>query len=131
MDYSTHIHYSTHWRFDEFLPGVAVAMLKNFHRPIWERISRYGAYHIALWSYSIYLCHKAMAFIVNSLLAHWTLPAGVEPLIIACASLAAGWLLYRFVEAPFMSIRARQFPTSFARIKPLRRSPPVPVNFSQ
>jgi peptidoglycan/LPS O-acetylase OafA/YrhL len=29
-------------RFDEFIPGIAVAMLKNFHRPAWERLMAHG-----------------------------------------------------------------------------------------
>ena len=35
--YTTWIYYNTLCRFDEFMPGVAIAMLKNFHRPAWER----------------------------------------------------------------------------------------------
>ena len=38
----SHIYYSTLCRFDEFLPGIAVAMLKNFHQPLWKRITQYG-----------------------------------------------------------------------------------------
>jgi peptidoglycan/LPS O-acetylase OafA/YrhL len=34
--------------------------------------------------------------------------------IIAIASVLVGALLYWLVESPFMAIRARQFPTSFA-----------------
>jgi peptidoglycan/LPS O-acetylase OafA/YrhL len=196
-DYSAYIYYSTLCRFDEFLPGVAVAMLKNFHRPVWERITRHGqrtfalgalatasmlyavyhghftddyayrsfivclgfsliaiafailvvaalspgswlhrvripgAYHIALWSYSIYLSHKAMAFIANTQPAQRAFPPGIKPLIIACACLAAGWLLYRLVEAPFMAIRARRFPTSFASAVPMQRSATAPLNLSE
>jgi peptidoglycan/LPS O-acetylase OafA/YrhL len=40
--YYSHIYYSTLCRFDEFLPGIAIAMVKNFHRPLWERITRHG-----------------------------------------------------------------------------------------
>lgn len=38
FDYSAHIYYSSFARFDELLPGVAIAMLKNFHGPIYEKI---------------------------------------------------------------------------------------------
>jgi peptidoglycan/LPS O-acetylase OafA/YrhL len=41
-DHYEHIYYSTLCRFDEFLPGVAVAMLKNFQRPLWQRITQHG-----------------------------------------------------------------------------------------
>ena len=40
--YMAWIYYATPCRFDEFIPGVAVAMLKNFHRPAWERLMARG-----------------------------------------------------------------------------------------
>jgi peptidoglycan/LPS O-acetylase OafA/YrhL len=36
------VYYSTLCRFDELLPGVAIAMLKNFHPMAFARILRYG-----------------------------------------------------------------------------------------
>lgn len=36
------VYYSTLCRFDELLPGVAIAMLKNFHSMAFARILRYG-----------------------------------------------------------------------------------------
>ncbi|MGJ7915745.1 acyltransferase family protein [Massilia sp. LXY-6] len=35
-------YYSTWCRFDELLPGVAIAMLKNFHPTLFERILKHG-----------------------------------------------------------------------------------------
>ncbi len=180
-DYYPNVYYATLCRFDEFLPGVAVAMLKNFHKPAWERITRHGhamlaagavctaimlylafnfyyidnygygffmtafgysliamafavlviaalspaswlyriripgAYHIALWSYSIYLSHKAIAHILQQQLkafelSNWAMVAAVTAL-----SVLGGWLLYRLIEAPFMAIRDQRFPGSFLR----------------
>jgi hypothetical protein len=40
--YMPWIYYATLCRFDEFIPGIAVAMLKNFHRPTWERLMAHG-----------------------------------------------------------------------------------------
>ena len=40
--YTTWIYYNTLCRFDEFIPGVAIAMLKNFHRPTWDRLMARG-----------------------------------------------------------------------------------------
>ena len=40
------VYYATLCRFDEFLPGVAVALLKNLHPRIWQRLARHGQ---ALW----------------------------------------------------------------------------------
>jgi peptidoglycan/LPS O-acetylase OafA/YrhL len=40
--FSQELYYATFARFDELLPGVAIAMLKNFHRPLYERILRHG-----------------------------------------------------------------------------------------
>jgi peptidoglycan/LPS O-acetylase OafA/YrhL len=176
-----HIYYSTLCRFGGFLPGIAVAMLKNFQRPVWQRITRHGqgvlaigtvatavvlyceyrfydiegyghpflitavgypllemafallvtaalcpnswlyrvripgAYRIALWSYSIYLSHKALMAILKRLLQ----PFEPAPFVMICAvaitSVVVGALLYRLVEAPFMALRDRLFPTSFAQ----------------
>ena len=41
--YMRWIYFDTLCRFDEFIPGVAVAMLKNFHRPTWDRLMARGA----------------------------------------------------------------------------------------
>ncbi len=39
--YHPNIYYATWARIDEFLPGVAVAMLKNFHPALWQRAMRW------------------------------------------------------------------------------------------
>jgi peptidoglycan/LPS O-acetylase OafA/YrhL len=41
-DFSEHIYYSSFARFDELLPGVAIAMLKNFHGDLYAKILRNG-----------------------------------------------------------------------------------------
>jgi len=40
--FSAHIYYATLCRFDELLPGVAVAMLRNFHPAAWARAMAHG-----------------------------------------------------------------------------------------
>ena len=40
--YMSWVYYATPCRFDEFIPGVAVAMLRNFHRPLWDRLMAHG-----------------------------------------------------------------------------------------
>jgi len=40
--YMAWIYYDTLCRFDELIPGVAVAMLRNFHRPTWDRLMARG-----------------------------------------------------------------------------------------
>jgi len=196
-DYQQYIYYSTLCRFDEFLPGVALALLKNFHRPVWKRITRHGertltvgilatggmlyavyhghftndsayhafivclgfslmamafailalaalspgsllhrvrvpgAYHIALWSYSIYLSHKAIAFILNTLLSRWEIPSGLKPLIIGCACVVVGLSLHRLIEMPFMMLRDWLFPTSFATDVARQTNVNVATNVSQ
>jgi len=178
-DYYPQIYYSTFCRFDEFLPGIAVAILRNSYPDIWRRlmvrgrllsalaavcvciafylasarsggnltgymlfmtvfgypilallfavavvaalspsspISRLripGAYHLALWSYSIYLSHKA----VGSILARVLGPLGVSPWVlfiaVAGGSVAVGALLYYLIEQPFMRLRDKWFPRLF------------------
>ncbi|MEP6502397.1 MAG: acyltransferase, partial [Betaproteobacteria bacterium] len=41
-EYMAWVYYATACRFDEFIPGVAVAMLKNFHRPAWDWLMARG-----------------------------------------------------------------------------------------
>lgn len=40
--YYTWVYYSTLCRFDEFLPGIALAMLKNLHPELWAKLRRHG-----------------------------------------------------------------------------------------
>jgi len=40
--YMSAIYYSSLCRFDEFIPGIAVAMLKNFHRDEWKAVMARG-----------------------------------------------------------------------------------------
>ena len=40
--YYPNVYYATLCRFDEFLPGLAVAMLKNFHPVLWQRVQASG-----------------------------------------------------------------------------------------
>jgi len=42
LDFSEHIYYSSFARFDELLPGVAIAMLKNFHGKLYAKILSKG-----------------------------------------------------------------------------------------
>ncbi|WNG17841.1 acyltransferase family protein [Cystobacter fuscus] len=177
--YYPHIYYSSFCRFDEFLPGVAIAMLKNLHPDLWKRVigwgritltagvlatgvlfyllAKYyyiegygygfamtsfgysllacafallvvaalspgsllyrvrvpGAASLAAWSYAIYLSHKPLAHIARKQLAPWGLGDGATAAIIAVVCLLGGWLLYRFVEMPFMRLRDRHHPTNF------------------
>jgi peptidoglycan/LPS O-acetylase OafA/YrhL len=183
--YHPNIYYATLCRFDEFLPGVAVAMLKNFHANAWarwmqrgqallawggaavlamlfcvynfyefdgygygffmtafgysmvamafavlvaaalspsswlHRVRVPGAYQLALWSYSIYLSHKAIAFILQtqSKAAGWSYVTTL--IVITAACVAGGALLYRLIEQPFMALRQRWFAGSFNQPAPV------------
>lgn len=42
MDYYKFIYYPSYSRFDELLPGIAVALIKNYHRPVFEKLLGYG-----------------------------------------------------------------------------------------
>ncbi|HWM71727.1 MAG TPA: acyltransferase [Steroidobacteraceae bacterium] len=59
--YYSHIYYATACRFDEFLPGVAIAMLKNFNRPTWQRMTRHGQ----LWLLAGTLAVATMLYCVD------------------------------------------------------------------
>jgi len=58
--YYPNVYYSSFCRFDEFLPGVAVALIKNFHPQVWRRMLAWGnaglaagAAAVALLFYSV------------------------------------------------------------------------------
>ena len=68
-----------------------------------------------MWSYSIYLSHKAVAYILNRQAKEWALSSSITLLLITLASLLVGWLLYRAVELPFMQLRDKHFPAPGAQ----------------
>ena len=185
--YHPNIYYATLCRFDEFLPGVAVAMLKNFHTDAWARwmqrgqalflwgaiavlaalfcvynfyeIADYGygffmtafgyslmaaafallvaaalspsswlhrvrvsgAYQLALWSYSIYLSHKAIAFVLQTHGKSSGWSSATTLIAIAVACVMGGAVLYYVIELPFMRLRQRWFVSSLNE-PALRRS---------
>jgi peptidoglycan/LPS O-acetylase OafA/YrhL len=192
-----YIYYSSLGRFDELLPGVALALIKNYHRALWQRLLQWGnqfliagivcvalmwylfanfhyieeqgytfmmttvgyslmaisfallvlaalsprsllykvkipgCYHLAAWSYAIYLVHKAIFFILKAPFKQ----AGIDlesPLalsVMMLSSLLAGYLLYRLIETPFMRLRDKYFdqPATHARES---IAAPKGVNFS-
>jgi peptidoglycan/LPS O-acetylase OafA/YrhL len=187
--YHPNIYYSSLCRFDEFLPGVAVAFLQTFHPAAWRRLTRFprtnlaagvlavgvvlglvltryqlpdygygyfmtgfgyslvalpfallvvaalspgsllhrvrvpGAGRLAAWSYAIYLSHKPIAFALHRRLGTSELGTPAEVAVIALACVLGGWLLYGFVEQPFMRVRERRVPSQFAA----REELPVPA----
>jgi peptidoglycan/LPS O-acetylase OafA/YrhL len=76
-----------------------------------------GAGHVALWSYAIYLTHRAVGEIAAGPLQGLgygpQTPVAIASLL--ALSVLAGWLLYRLVETPFMRLRERYVPSNLAR----------------
>ena len=62
-DFSAHIYYSSFARFDELLPGVAIAMLKNFHADAYTKLLRKG--NVLL------VCGSLAAIVVGYLFLHY------------------------------------------------------------
>jgi peptidoglycan/LPS O-acetylase OafA/YrhL len=173
------VYYSTLCRFDELLPGVAIAILECFHPATFARARRHGqlflslgilssvavlycldrrlpdpliatafgfgllalsfamlvlaalcpasllhrvrvpgASSLALWSYAIYLVHKPLFMLIAPKLAHFRIDAGSWIVIapVMALGIGGGWLLFRFVETPFMQLRARWLPPATLRI---------------
>jgi peptidoglycan/LPS O-acetylase OafA/YrhL len=166
-------------RFDELLPGVAIAILECFHPATFARVRRHGqlflslgilssvavlycldhrlpgpliatafgfgllalsfamlvlaalspasllhrvrvpgAASLALWSYAIYLVHKPLFMLIAPKLARFRIDAGSWIVIapVMALGIGGGWLLFRFVETPFMQLRARWFPPATLRL---------------
>jgi peptidoglycan/LPS O-acetylase OafA/YrhL len=76
-----------------------------------------GAGPLALWSYAIYLLHKQVCVLGARWMA--THGHGAESPVTIVAMLAlsvfTGWLLYKLVETPFMTLRERYVPSNAAR----------------
>jgi peptidoglycan/LPS O-acetylase OafA/YrhL len=87
-----------------------------------HRIRVPGTSQLALWSYALYLVHKQVSILAAQVL----LDAGYgpeHPLTVAAAlaaSVLAGWLLHRLVEAPFMWLRERFVPNNSAAPEKIR-----------
>ena len=179
--YYPNIYYATLCRFDEFLPGLAIALVKNFYPTSWRKVTQSGlgffcagmlacaallygvlrhysidgygygffmtafgysliawafgllvasalaprspwhwlrvpgAQHLALWSYSIYLIHKPLAFHIHRHAAQWLLTPGQELAAVVVGSLLVGAVLYYAVELPFMRLRDARFPSLATR----------------
>jgi peptidoglycan/LPS O-acetylase OafA/YrhL len=90
---------------------LVAAALSPAARPLQWRIP--GARSLALWSYSIYLSHKPLAWFLGRRLDALEVPGGVRLALIAVACVTVGALLYRLVERPFMALRDRRVPSNF------------------
>lgn len=77
-----------------------------------HRIRIPGATPLARWSYAVYLVHKPLFMLISPQLAQRHIDAGSPwvVVLVLCAGVAGGWLLFRAVELPFMRLRARWFP---------------------
>ncbi|WP_295998002.1 acyltransferase [Rugamonas sp.] len=99
--------------------GVAVALLliaALSPGSLLQRVRVPGAASLALWSYAIYLSHKELCVLLSAQLKQF----GIQPTtwaavaIMSAATLLAGWLMFRFIETPFMKLRDRYVPHNYA-----------------
>jgi peptidoglycan/LPS O-acetylase OafA/YrhL len=84
-----------------------------------------GTRALALWSYSTYLSHKPLAYVIAQQFRQRGWPDDGRLPAIALACIAMGGLLYVLVEAPFMAWRDRLVPTNFRDA--LQPAPPQAV----
>ncbi|WP_419419269.1 hypothetical protein ACNVED_12095 [Legionella sp. D16C41] len=68
-----------------------------------------GAATLAAWSYAIYLIHKPISVLIYRAFSNTGVDASSLALIliITFANIVAGWLLYTFIEAPFLKLREK------------------------
>lgn len=66
-----------------------------------------GALTLSTWSYAIYLTHKQIIHISQSMLADSIIAKSniLMLLLVIFFSLLGGWILYTFVENPFLKLR--------------------------
>jgi peptidoglycan/LPS O-acetylase OafA/YrhL len=109
-DYWQHIYYSSFTRFDELLPGIAIALLKNFHTQTFAKLVQKGNLLLILGS----ICTAAMFYILAT---YFYIDGYGFSFLIACvgytflsisfailtmAALSSGSLLYR-IKIPYAS----------------------------
>ena len=82
-----------------------------------------GAATLALWSYSLYLVHKPIGYIVKQQAQAQAWSDSTVLSLNIILSLAVSALLYKLVEAPAMALRDRIFPDIF---RPARTTAPSP-----
>jgi peptidoglycan/LPS O-acetylase OafA/YrhL len=92
------VYYSSLCRFDELLPGVAIAMLKNFHPALLKRILRYGntllAAGLAATVAVLYgVMNEAPTAFMASTFGFSLVAAGFA--LLTCAALSPGCVLNR------------------------------------
>ena len=172
--FDAEVYYSTFCRFDELVPGLAIAVFESFHPALFDTVRRHGnalmaagilssvavlycivtevlgpsftstfgfsllaiafamltlaalnptsllhrvrvpgASSLALWSYASYLVHKPLFMALAPQIAKWHMIAASWPVIVGMMTggVGAGWLLFRFVETPFMRLRSCWFPS--------------------
>lgn len=69
-----------------------------------------GATIIASWSYAMYLVQKPMISLSNDALAHFDIARSSLIAVVTAIffTLLASWLLYTFIETPFLKLRDRK-----------------------
>lgn len=94
--------------------SYALLLLAALSPGAWlQRLPVPGAASLALWSYAIYLLHKTLCMLLRAPLEElgWHADHWATVLLMAAASVLAGWLLYQLVERPFMALRDRYVPS--------------------
>jgi len=66
-----------------------------------------GAMTLATWSYAIYLIHKPLIHVTRLALSYWGIGESsvFSTALEIMVTLAGGWLLYTFIENPFLRLR--------------------------
>ncbi len=66
LDYYEYVYYPTHTRFDELLPGIALALIKNYHSSTYERLLRHGnAFFLAGLLSTVVICYLFLNFVTH------------------------------------------------------------------
>ena len=93
--YHKYIYYSSFCRLDELVAGVALALLKNYHAPVWQRLCAHGnamlALGLALTALTFYLLLQDSRGFAVTLYGYPMLAMSFSALIVAAVS-ETSWL---------------------------------------
>jgi len=89
-----------------------------------HRLRLPGADALALWSYSIYLSHKAVGHVLQGVAQQQAWPPALAFALVLLASVAVGAAMYHLIERPIIALRDRRFSGCFIA-KPRAWCPPA------
>lgn len=119
QDDDGYLYFMTGFGYSLLAVCFALLVLAAFSPGSWlYRVRVPGAGKIALWSYAIYVSHKAVAMLVGRSLGQVgvDLDGWLAMVIVAAVCVVVGGMMFALVETPFMKLRQRWWGSQFVGV---------------